>query len=93
MSNYKNEYLDNFFELMRKEREYAAQWGDDFDAKNTPNDWVAYVTRYLGQTVTMPWDAKKFKEQMVKTATLCASAVEWCDRTNGDMAKRHYDKD
>ena len=74
------------------ERQYQQQkWGDKFDEKNTANDWVAYIAKYVGQTVTLPWNATTFRTQLVKVATLCVAAIEWCDRTNGNMPKRHYD--
>lgn len=74
------------------ERTYQqGRWGDEFDSKNTPNDWVAYIAKYLGQAVTMPWNPETFRKQLVKVATLCVAAIEWCDRTSGQMPKRHYD--
>jgi hypothetical protein len=87
---FSTEFLNALTEV-ESEKLYQAKWGDDFDSKNTPNDWVSYIVKYLGQSVTLPWDAKQFRTQLIKTATLCLSAVEWCDKTNGNMAKRHYD--
>lgn len=85
-------YLKDFYDKVVEERLYQInRWGNDFDSKNTPNDWVAYIAKYLGQVVTMPWNKETFKKQLVKVATLCAAAYEWCERTDGDMPKRHYD--
>jgi hypothetical protein len=87
-----NQYLDNFISDVRLERQYQqSKWGDEFDKKNTANDWIAYIAGYLGKAVTMPWNAETFRTALVKVATLCAAAAEWCDRTNGNMPKRHYD--
>jgi len=81
-----------FVNTMAVERIYQnSKWGDEFDSKNTPNDWVAYIARYLGRAVMMPWDKNTFKNALIKTATLCAAAYEWCERTDGKMPKRHYD--
>jgi len=75
------------------ERQYQEdKWGDKFDKKNTPNDWVCYIAKYLGQAVTLPWDAATFRKMLVKTAALCFAAIQWCDKTKGKMPKRHYDK-
>ena len=85
--------MSEFFEEMTKEREYQIQkWGNEFDAKNTPNDWVCYIAKYLGQAVTLPWNASVFQTALIKVATLCMAAYEWCEKTNGKMPKRHYDK-
>lgn len=74
------------------EREYQqTRWGDDFDSKNTPNDWLAYAGGYLGRALTLPWNPEAFRTGMIKVASICVAAVEWCDKTNGNMPKRHYD--
>lgn len=83
--------MEKFLAALEVEHEYAKKWGTDFDSKNTPNDWVAYIAKYLGQAVTMPWDAGKFKAQLVKVANLAATAYENCDKVEGSMPKRHYD--
>lgn len=84
--------LEGILEDIRKEREYQQhKWGDDFDIKNTPNDWITYIICYLGKAVTMPWNPCVFRASLVKVATLCCAAIEWCDKTNGKMPKRHYD--
>lgn len=85
--------MDVFIDKMCEEREYQIErWGEEFDKKNTPNDWTAFITKYAGQTVTLPWDAEQFQKQLVKVATLCAAAYKWCGRTDGNMPKRHYDQ-
>lgn len=67
----------------------AAVWGDEFDDKNTANDWVAYIAKYTGQAVTLPFDRERFEEQMKKVAGLAVSAIAASRR--GGPAKRHYD--
>lgn len=86
------ESFDKTIAAVLAEREYQdRKWGEEFDSKNTPNDWVAYICAYLGSAVTMPWNAETFRTRLVKTAALCFAAIEWLDRTNGNMPKRHYD--
>lgn len=75
------------FGLIEGEREYQNnKWGTEFDAKNTANDWVAYMTKYLGQSVTMPMDEERFRQQLLKVATLAVAALE-----QEQFAPRHYD--
>ena len=75
------------FDYIDAERDYQdRKWGHNFDAKNTPNDWVAYITKYAGQAVTLPYDAEQFRTQLLKVATLCTAALE-----QADYAPRHYD--
>lgn len=86
------DHLEAFAQDMRAERDYQrAKWGDAFDARNTPNDWIAYIAQYAGKAVTLPWDAVTFRTMLVKVATLCAAACEQLDRTGGQLPKRHYD--
>ncbi|KKN77452.1 hypothetical protein LCGC14_0360110 [marine sediment metagenome] len=70
-------------------------WGNDFDDKNTPNDWVAYVNNYLAQGAydgrSEEYTVEKFRIALVKAATICVAAIEAIDR-NGKCADRHYDK-
>jgi hypothetical protein len=75
---------------VKAERTYQNEkFGQEFDNKNTPNDWVAYIAAYLGKAVSLNWDAKQFRTALIKVATLCVAAIENID--NGTFAKRHYD--
>jgi len=69
------------------ERAYQAKWGLEFDHANTPNDWVTYIVKYLGQCVTLPWNGDTFRKQMVKVAALAVAALE-----QYDYAPSHYDE-
>jgi hypothetical protein len=66
-------------------------WGNAFDAKNTVNDWVAYITRYVSEGAydgsTQKFSEEKFREHLLKAATLCVAALE-----QGSYSPRHYDK-
>jgi hypothetical protein len=66
-------------------------WSEDFDSRNTPNDWICFLIMYAGRGSKYPWDPGAFKTAMIKVAALACAALEWWDRTNGKMAKRHYD--
>lgn len=78
----------DIFEQINGERYYQNErWGNDFDSKNTPNDWVAYISKYLGQAVTMPFDEATFRIQLKKVATIAVAALE-----QDAYAPRHYDK-
>jgi len=86
-------YRDKILDEIDKEREYQNNmWGDEFDKKNTPNDWLAYVASYVGRALTMPWNPQEFRTGLIKVAAICVAAIEWCDKTGGNMPKRHYDK-
>lgn len=70
-------------------------WGQEFDDKNNPNDWVTFVTRYLSRaaddTVTQPKMVEKFyRLNMLKAAAIVVAAIEAFDRNQGTVA-RHYE--
>lgn len=76
------------FQAIEAERNYQnGKWGADFDNKNTPNDWVAYIAKYLGNAVTLPWNKAAFRTAILKVATLCVAVLE-----REEYAPRHYDK-
>lgn len=89
---YTKEGFDRVIADIRGERDYQNnKWGSEFDEKNTPNDWVAYIAVYLGRAVTMPWHAFAFRNALIKVAALAVAAVEIFDAKNGKLAPRHYD--
>ena len=63
-----------------------ARWGAEFDRLNTPNDWVAYLTSYVGKAVTLPWNRAEFRKRIIQVAALCFAILE-----REDYAPRHYD--
>lgn len=76
------------FLQIEDERAYQnSKWGTAFDEKNTPNDWVAYVNKYLGQAVTHPFNDGVFRTNMRKVAALAVAALE-----QDKYAPRHYDE-
>jgi hypothetical protein len=76
-----------------QERQRAQEkWGNDFDDKSTINDWVAYITVYLGEAVSYKnEDPEKIPDSLVKIAGLAVAALETYWRNNDSMAPRHYD--
>lgn len=77
---------DIFAEIERERAYQDKKWGREFDNKNTPNDWVAYIALYLGKAVTLPWDRTAFRTAILKVAALCVAILE-----RGAYAPRHYD--
>lgn len=72
------------------EREYqVGKWGDEFDSKNTINDWVSYLTRYAGMASNAD-DKEHFQTLMVKVAAIAVAAVEASEK--GGLPPRHYDE-
>lgn len=63
-------------------------WGVDFDDKNTANDWVAYICRYVSKAGVND-TPEQFKTNLIKAAALCVSAMNAIDR-NGDCAPGHW---
>lgn len=81
-------------EVCQERQRQVDLWGNDFDDKNTANDWHAYVSHYLGNATYSgrheEYSSEKFRENMKKAATICIAAIEAIDR-NGDCAPRHYE--
>jgi hypothetical protein len=75
------------YEMIDGERAYQSKWPAEFDNANTPNDWVCYIAKYLGQSVTLPWNQDVFRKAMVKIAALAVAVLE-----RDEYAQRHYDK-
>lgn len=80
---------EDIFRSIEAERVYQnTKWGSEFDAKNTMNDWISYITRYAGQAVVFNKDNKvTFRDNLFKVAALAVAALE-----QEDYADRHYDE-
>jgi len=69
-------------------------WGNEFDDKNTANDWATYISNYVAAGAYSgrqdKYTPERFREHLVKAATLCIAAIEAIDR-NGGCAPRHYE--
>lgn len=58
------------------------KWGGpSHDDQHTSHDWVAWIVRYTGRSVTYgAFDTLRFRSHMVKVAALAIAAIEWADR-------------
>ena len=81
-------------EVFTERKRQQQLWGNEFDDKNTANDWAAYISNYINAGAYSgrqnQYTPKRFREHLLKAATLCIAAVEAIDR-NGDCAPRHYE--
>ena len=81
-------------EIAEERARQVKLWGNDFDDKNTANDWVAYVCNYVAAGAYVgrqeKYTPKRFREHLAKAAGLCISAMLAIDR-NGDCTPRHYE--
>jgi len=62
--------------------------GHEFDDKNTPNDWVTFVVRYVSRSAEFPINERR--TNMLKAAAICVAALEAFDRAQGTVP-RHYE--
>jgi hypothetical protein len=55
-----------------------------FDKSNSRNDWVAYITAYVGRAsdkcARNERECCQFRENLVKAAALCVAAIEANDK-------------
>ena len=78
------------------ELDYAKKWGDEFDEKNTINDWVVFINMYASDAAKLEISDKNSKSQknlevrkkLIKAMGLCYNAIKHLDR--GGHAPRHY---
>lgn len=72
------------------EREYALKkWGEEFDDKNTLNDWAVYINIYLSKALAMGASKEDVEKNLTKALGLVVSALI---RVKEDtLAPRHYD--
>lgn len=64
------------------------KWGNEFDSKNTLNDWLTYIMIYAGRAGEMGSGPRDTRANLIKVIGLAMNAVKWLDK----MPKRHYDK-
>ena len=62
-------------------------WGDEFDRKNTANDWHSYVIHYISRALLPETD---YAAEMVKACGICQAAALMVDRF-GAPSPRHYE--
>ena len=83
--------IDEIFNDIRKERaKQEKMWGQEFDDKNTINDWCSFITRYAGYATTYDIGGHIQREELLKAVTIGIAAIQAFDR-NGGFPQRHYD--
>jgi hypothetical protein len=79
-----------FYREVEAERLVQIQgWGEEFDAKNTINDWSTFISRYATYLADGSRDAR---DALRKIAALAAAAWDTLE-THGTFELRHYDED
>ncbi len=86
--------LSQDYNALKREQSYAHEkWGDEFDDRNTLNDWVTYSTMYATDAARMDrQDDQDWQYRMlIKSAgLLMAAATRVRERR---LTARHYDVD
>lgn len=75
--------------IEREHRRATEQWGEAFDDRNTPNDWLAYITAYASRLGNLKHDPADYIKSLIKIGGLVVSAVRAYDRVG--LVERHYD--
>jgi len=78
--------VDEILKERARQIDVCKHGGDtnDFDKGNSRNDWIAYVTAYLGraghQVARNEREQQEFRDNMIKAAALCLAALESHDK-------------
>lgn len=89
----KDDIQEVFFRDVIAEREYQDEkWGNEFDDKNTINDWATYINNYTSHFTAMNATPKEKERALIKIAALTVAAFESAYRNKG-FPKRHYDNE
>lgn len=83
--------LEVFLEKVRAERQRNADLpGSEWDANNTPGDWVAMISHYVASEVrrngVVP-ETEEFEDKLVKATAVIAAALEHIEvmRERGEL--------
>ncbi len=80
-----------FDEIDIERKRQDACIGHEFDDKNTPSDWVTFITRQASEAATAIEDFdSNYRTGMVRAAAMCVAALEAFDRAQGTVP-RHYE--
>lgn len=75
---------DKIFKQIEAERKHQdSKWGAEFDDRNTPYNWAAYIAQYSTRNlIGDPRVASEvlFRADMVKVAALAVAAIESINR-------------
>ncbi len=73
--------------IKERERQMKLAHGgntDEFDKKNSQNDWVAYIMAYAGRAADKVTrnknEGQDFRQNMIKVAALAIAAIEAYDK-------------
>lgn len=75
----------NIYTEIQAERErQKKKWPSSHDDNHTTFDWIAIITRYLGEASIhgdrYTFDIQKFRDTMIKVGALTVACIEWADR-------------
>lgn len=72
----------------------GGMWPTEFDRRNTANDWVSYIVRYVSEGAYDGrggrYSAERFHDHLKKAAALCLRAQIAC--LTESLSPRHYDR-
>lgn len=93
LDEYERELLmEEVIKQIIAEREYQMNkvgWSTEWDDNNKPHEWAGYITHYLGRNLAgdpMNIDSEKFRNDLLKVASLAVAAIESLDRKNKPKA-------
>lgn len=81
-----------FDEIDAERRRHDKLWGQEFEDKHTPSDWLTFIMYPAAKAVahTITTDEKSYRKGILKAAVMCVAALEAYDRAQGTVA-RHYE--
>lgn len=75
--------MDDIIERIKKERHRQYDLpGSEWDSKNTPGDWVAMISHYVGEEVRRNGvnpKAEDFESSLIKSAAVIIAALQHID--------------
>lgn len=72
--------------LRERERQYNLP-GIELDIRNTPNDWVAIISRYAAGEVRrggVKPTREDFEDSLIKAGAIILAALEHCDKMDNN---------
>lgn len=82
----------DILKMIETERERQVDLpGSEFDASNTPNDWIAIASYYMSQEsrrVNMMPRQAEFEKELIKAAAVIVAALEHSDhmKNKGELS-------
>lgn len=76
-------------EVGREVMRAKEQWGEEFDEKNTLNDWVMYSHQYSSRATAINTSLEQQESDLRKAAGILISAIDMLKRKG--FAPRHYE--